>query len=77
MTSAEDLPVHLKELALIEGYLVCRLRRVMVLVNELVLQHAVLVQDLVIDLLVEEAHGVVRIFAALVSHGRLVALLLL
>ena len=52
MTSTEDLPVHLKELALIEGYLVRRLRRVMVLVNELVLQHAVLVQDLVIDLLV-------------------------
>ena len=77
MTSTEDLPVHLKELALIEGYLVRRLRRVMVLVNELVLQHAVFVQDLVIDLLVEESHGVVRIFAALVSHGSLVALLLL
>jgi len=50
-----------EELSLIEVDLKLGLRGVRMLVNHDVLQHAVLVQDLFINFLVKEPHGVVRV----------------
>ena len=68
MTTAKDLSVHFEEIALVEGNLILGLCQVAVLVDHQILQHAILVKDLFVDLLIEESHGVVRIFAGLISH---------
>ena len=63
-SSAQNLTMQGEELLLIKVYLQSGLSRVTVLVHHKVLEHAVLVKDLVINFLIKEPHGIVGILLA-------------
>lgn len=68
-SSAQNLTMQGKELLLIKVYLQSGLSRVTVLVHHKVLEHAVLVKDLVINFLIKEPHGIVGILLASLICG--------